>query len=100
MGMIDRQLLELIASKVGNIETRVDSIETKVDSIEVRVSAIETRMDNFEARMDKTDAKITDIQMTLENETNKNIQIIAEGHVYLIRKLDDALRVENEKEML
>ena len=84
--MTDRALLELIASKVGNIETRVDSIES-------RVGAIETRMD-------KTDAKITDIQMTLENETNKNIQIIAEGHVDLIRKLDDALRVENEKEML
>ena len=107
MGMTDRQLLELIASKVGNIETRVDSIETKVDSIEVRVSAIETRMDNFEARMDNlearmdnTDAKITDIQLTLENETNKNIQIIAEGHLDLIRKLDDALKAEQEKEML
>lgn len=44
--------------------------------------------------------KITDIQLTLENETNRNIQIIAEGHLDLSRKLDDALKVENEKEML
>ena len=48
----------------------------------------------------KLNAKITDIQLTLENVTNKNIQINAEGHLDLSRKLDDALKVENEKEML
>lgn len=48
----------------------------------------------------KINAKITDIQLTLENETNKNIQIIAEGHLNLSRKLDEALKIENEKEML
>lgn len=43
---------------------------------------------------------ITDIQLTLENETNRNIKIIAEGHLDLSRKLDDALKVDTEKEML
>lgn len=38
--------------------------------------------------------------MTLENETNRNIKIIAEGHLDLNRKLDDALKVDTEKEML
>lgn len=32
----------------------------------------------------------------LENETNRNIQIIAEGHLDLSRKLNDALKIENE----
>ena len=35
----------------------------------------------------KLNNKITDIQLTLENETNKNIKIIAEGHLDLSRKL-------------
>lgn len=48
----------------------------------------------------KINAKITDIQLTLENETNRNIQIIADEHLDLSRKLDEALKVENEKEML
>ena len=52
------------------------------------------------ARLDKMDAKITDIQLTLENETNRNIRIIAEGHLDLSRKLDEALRLESEKEIL
>jgi len=48
----------------------------------------------------KLNDKVTDIQLTLENETNKNIKIIAEGHLDLSRKLDEAMKVDNEKEML
>ncbi|MEY8369324.1 hypothetical protein AALA24_11280 [Anaerovoracaceae bacterium 42-11] len=47
-------------------------------------------------KLEKLDAKTTSIQLTLENETNRNIQIIAEGHLDLGRKLNDALKIENE----
>lgn len=40
----------------------------------------------------KLNDKITDI--------NRNIKIIAEGHLALSRKLDEALKIDNEKEML
>ena len=52
------------------------------------------------AKMVGYNEEITDIQLTLENETNRNIKIIAEGHLDLSRKLDDALKVDTEKEML
>lgn len=48
----------------------------------------------------KLENKVTEVQMTLENETNKEIRSIAEGHLDLSSKLDDALKVENQKEML
>lgn len=48
----------------------------------------------------KLNDKLTDVQMTLENETNRNIKIIAEGHLDLSRKLDEALKVDSEKELL
>ncbi len=50
--------------------------------------------------IDELKRDVKDIQMTLENETNRNIRIIAEGHIDLNRNLDEALRVENEKEIL
>lgn len=58
----------------------------------------DTKLILEELRSIKKDIK--DIQMTLENETNRNIQIIAEGHMDLERKLDEALKVDHEKEML
>ena len=44
--------------------------------------------------------KVTGIELHLENVTDKNIQTVAEGHLDLSRKLDNALKVENEKELL
>lgn len=68
------------------------------------LSAISRMMDErlkpLNEKISSMDHRITDIQMTLENETNKNIQVIAEGHLDLSRKLDDALKVESEKELM
>ena len=50
--------------------------------------------------IDKKKKKVTSIEIHFENVTDKNIQTIAEGHLDLSRKLDDALKVENEKELL
>ena len=54
----------------------------------------------IESMLEPIKRDIKSIQLTLENETNRNIKIIAEGHLDLSRKLDDALKVENGKEML
>ncbi|TAH75132.1 MAG: hypothetical protein EWM47_00200 [Anaerolineaceae bacterium] len=54
----------------------------------------------IENRLDELDKKTIDTQLTIENVINKNIQIIAEGHLDLNRKLDAALKSDSEKEML
>ena len=51
-------------------------------------------------KLQSLERKVTSIELTLENETNRNISIIAEGHLDLNRKLDEALKIENEREML
>ncbi len=51
-------------------------------------------------KLEELDIKIRDIQLTIENETNRNIKLIAEGHMDLNRNLDEALKIDNEKEIL
>lgn len=77
--MTDSEKLDLILSKVGNLETKVDNLET--DMQDVRKKVINT-------------------ELLLENEIRVNIQRIAEGHLDLSRNLHDALKLDNEKEML
>lgn len=57
-------------------------------------------IENNNNRLSNIENEVNDIKLTLENETNRNIKLIAEGHFDLSRKLDNALQVENEKEML
>ncbi len=54
----------------------------------------------IESMLEPIKRDIRSIQLTLENETNRNIKIIAEGHLDLSRKLDEALKIDAEKEML
>ena len=63
-------------------------------------SMIDEKLKPFEHKLKEIKTDIHEIQLTLENDTNKRISIIAVGHLDLIRKLDDALKVENEKELL
>lgn len=54
----------------------------------------------LEVKLKPIEQRLESVELTLENVTNRNIAIIAEGHLDLSRKLDEALKVENEKEML
>ena len=83
--MTDSEKLDLLLEKVDHIDKRVDSIEQRIDSIEQRVDSIGKRVDSIEQQGNR-------IEITLENETNRNIQLIAEGHLNLDRKLDEALK--------
>ena len=94
------KLLEPIKDDITKIkgdftEVKQGLTEVKRDVIEVKKDVVEVKRDVIEVKKD-----VVEVQLTLENETNKKINIVAEGHLDLIRKLDDALKVENEKEML
>ena len=76
--MEENETMVIILKTLNDINGRVQNIESKVQGIESRVQNIES--------------KVQGIEITLENETNRNINLIAEGHLNLDRKLDEALK--------
>ncbi|MCI8634814.1 MAG: hypothetical protein HFJ05_04345 [Eubacterium sp.] len=75
------------------------AMEEKIRSIGA-MEAVESRFEAMETRFEELGDSIRDIRLTIENETNKNIIRVAEGYLDLIRKMNEMLKVENEKEML
>ena len=65
--MSEKEIFELLLSKISNME-----------------NVLKTLKDD-----------IADIKMTLENETNKNIMTIAEGHFDLSRKLSEGINLSH-----
>ena len=72
----------------------------KLDLLLKQMGAMDERFTQLDNRLMKLENGVTDIRLTLENETGPNIRRVAEGHMDLSRKLDEALKLENEKEML
>ena len=79
---------------------KFDLILSKIDKLDSRIDKLDSRMDKMDSRMDKMENDITDIKLTLENEIRVNIQRVAEGHLDLSRNLHEAMKPNNEVEML
>lgn len=105
-GRLDRiekqfdRMEEQIVERLDRIEERLDRVEERLDRLEEEVAALKADMQDVKARVDRLEMKVASIEMTLENVTNRNIQIVAEGHFDLKRKMEDVLKVEDEKERL
>ena len=64
---------------------------------EVREETKELAADMKSVKEDTKDlrSRMSAIELNLENETNKNIRILAENHLSLMEKLDEAIKVSN-----
>ncbi len=111
----DRQILETILAKVEGLDNRMDGFEGRMDRFEGRMDGLEGRMDRLEGqmsgienRMDKMEKRqerfeqetrndFADIRLHLENITDRNISILAENHLNLIDKLNEAIPCANKQ---
>ena len=93
---------EIHTLKKDTTELKGDIQNLKQDVQILKQETQELKQDVQFLKQDVQDLKnrVTSIEITLENETNRGIKVIAEGHLNLDRKLSEALKVENEKELL
>ena len=89
-----------IKEELQDVKGEIRELKERVQGVEGEVRELKERVQGVEGKARELEGHVQGIRLTLENETNKNINIIAEGHLNLSRKLDEALKVENEKEVL
>lgn len=73
--MTDRELLEALYNNMTSLHNNVESLHNDMEIIK---------------------QKVTNLEMTLENETNHNIQLLAENHINLVDKLNQAIKVQDK----
>ena len=88
-----------IENKISGIENKISGIENKISGMESTISSMENKISDMDEKMSKMQDDILNIQLTLENETNRNIKIIAEGHLDLSRKYNEASTIKAEEEL-
>ena len=90
--------LREVKDKTARIEDRVTGIEDKVAVIEDRVTGIENKVAVIEDRVTGIENRVTRMELTIENDISKKIDIIGEGHDFLKQRLDEALQFEKKRE--
>ncbi len=92
--------MQSMNQEIQSIRSDMQSMNQEIQSIRSDMQSMSQEIQSLNARVDRLEERVSNLEMTLENETNRNIRIIAEGHLDVMRKLDDALEVTNEKEIL
>ena len=102
----DREILEAVLAEVRGLGTRMDGLESRMDGLDSRMDGLDSRMNGLDARMDGLDSRMermekrqerfeeetrdnfADLRLHLENITDRNLSILAENHLNLIKKMD------------
>lgn len=105
--MTDRELLELIAAKVGGLETGMDSMATRMGTMEIKMDSMATKMgtmeagmdsmatkmDGIETRLDKVEKSTVRTELMIENDVKPKIEVLFDGYVQHSEQL---ARIERE----
>ena len=86
-------ILQTMNEKFEQVDKRFEQMDNKLERMDKDIA--ETQRDIKAIKKD-----ITEINLRIENEICKNIQIVAEGHLDLSRNLQAAMTPYNEVEML
>ena len=70
----------------------VQGLKEEVQVLKEEVQVLKEDVQTLKEDVQSVKERVTLFEITLENETNRNIQLIAEGHMNLDRKLDEALK--------
>ena len=81
--------MAVLKEDVAVLKEDVAILKEDVAVLKEKVSVLEQRVDNIEQR-------VTGIEVHLENQTDKNIQLIAENFIELTNKLNQAIPVADK----
>ena len=98
--MSDSQKLDLILSKLSENDKKFEETDKKLVEIGKKLTEVDKKLTEADKKLDKLENDVTDIKLTLENEIRTSIVRVAEGHLDLSRKLSEATRIDDEKEMI
>ena len=80
--MSERELLEALYRDMQGMKDDMQSMKDDMQSMKGDLQEVKDRTSKLE--------------LTLENETNRNIQLLAENHINLVDKLNEAISVQNK----
>ena len=89
-----------LKAEVATLKTEVADLKGNVATLKTEVEQLKTDVSDLQQNFSTLNQRVLNIELTLENETNKNIRIIAEGHLDLSRRFTEASKISEEDEMM
>ena len=70
-----------LKEQVQDVQSEVQEVKGQVRGVQSEVLELKEQVQGIEGKARELEGHVQGIRLTLENETNKNINIVAEGHL-------------------
>ena len=94
--MTDSEKLNLILSEMQNMKSDMQSMKDDIQSTKDDMQSMKDDMQSMKDDIQDLKRCTTSIELHLENNTDKNIQLIAENFIELTNKLNQAIPVADK----
>lgn len=72
---------------------KIDLILSEMQGMKTEMQGMKTEMQGMKTEMQEVKRRITNMELHIENGTDKNVQLIAENFIELTKKLNQAIPV-------
>ena len=85
--------MALTEQDIQAIAQLIQPVKNDMQDMKVDMQNMKVDMQNVKDDIQMLSTRTTNIELTLENKTNHNIQLLAENHLNLVDKLNEAIKV-------
>lgn len=98
--MTDSEKLDYLIEQITGLKKDNLGIKAEIAGIRQEIAGIKEDIRSLQIRMDKQEEETRKIRLFQENVLEPSIKVIAEGHANLNRRLNEALKITEDDEML
>lgn len=93
-------MFSVLNSKIDSLDTQMKEVKQEVTDLKREVTDLKQRVTNVENRVVNVENRIIKIETSLENETNRNIKLLVDGHIQNADKLEKLDKIEDDVEYI
>lgn len=90
-----KETTEGLVTGLKEVREETKGLATGLEELREETKELAADMKSVKEDTKELRSRMSAIDLNLENETNKNIRILAENHLSLMEKLDEAIKVSN-----
>ena len=88
--------IQNLKSDMQDMKDDMQDVKTDIQNLKDDMQNMKDDMQNMKGDIGVLSNRMANVELTLENQTNHNIQLLAENHLSLVDKLNAAIRVQDK----
>lgn len=88
--------MQTMKADMQTVKSDIVSMKSDIMNMKFDIENMKFDIESLKVQIESLNERVTKIELTLENETNRHIKILAENHGNLIDKLNQAVHVTDK----